>query len=125
MPDLYDRRKAGNIGNDIEMASQAKCCFERNFRRCRLNLRLQPPPFLVLCKALRTNRRKEQLPMLPAQLGTYYQAVVPDALDLAERARLSLNHLTSVIREELDYEMCWVGVFDRSAAPSTACRDRP
>src|SRR3990172_4218081 len=48
---------------------------------------------------------------LPAGLGTYYQATVPDTLDLAERARLSLNHLTSIIREEQDYEMCWLGIF--------------
>ncbi|MFH1008797.1 MAG: hypothetical protein V1800_15075 [Candidatus Latescibacterota bacterium] len=47
----------------------------------------------------------------PAHLGSYYDATVPETLDLAERARLGLNHLTSIIREEQDYEMCWIGSF--------------
>lgn len=49
---------------------------------------------------------------VPAASGQYCVVTVPDTLDLAERARLGLNHLTSVIREEQDYEMCWLGVFN-------------
>lgn len=49
---------------------------------------------------------------IPARLGNYYDVTVPDTVDLAERARLGLNHLTSVIREEQDYEMCWLGIFN-------------
>ncbi|MDD5707291.1 MAG: hypothetical protein PHR35_15315 [Kiritimatiellae bacterium] len=37
-------------------------------------------------------------------------AVVPDTLDLAERARLGINHFTSIICREEDYEMYWSGV---------------
>lgn len=43
--------------------------------------------------------------------GEYYQAMVPDTLDLAERAKLSLNHFTSIIDEEHDYEMYWMGIY--------------
>ena len=32
----------------------------------------------------------------PKELGTYYNAVVPGTLDLAERARLGLNYFTGV-----------------------------
>jgi hypothetical protein len=42
---------------------------------------------------------------LPARLGSYYEAEVPDTLDLAERARLGINHFTESIREDLNYEM--------------------
>jgi hypothetical protein len=50
-----------------------------------------------------------------ARLGNYYDVAVPDTLDLAERARFGLNRLTSVIREEQDYEMCWLGIFNGDA----------
>src|SRR5437879_3820473 len=42
---------------------------------------------------------------LPARLGSYYVSEVPDMLDLAEHARLGINHFTESIRENLDYEM--------------------
>src|SRR5262249_16791153 len=49
---------------------------------------------------------------LPARIGSYYDAEVPDTLDLAERARLGLNHFTSIIIEDLDYpEMYYQGDF--------------
>ena len=47
----------------------------------------------------------------PKEVGVYYKAVVPDTLDLAERARLGLNHFTSITRPERDYEMYWRGDF--------------
>ena len=43
----------------------------------------------------------------PAIQGETYQATVPDTLDLAERARLGINHFTRSISEEHDYEMYW------------------
>lgn len=39
--------------------------------------------------------------------GKYYQATVPDTLDLAERAHLGVKHLMSMTSEEDDYEMYW------------------
>ncbi len=43
----------------------------------------------------------------PKEVGTYYEATVPNTLDLAERARLGLNFATGAISEEYDYEMYW------------------
>lgn len=48
-----------------------------------------------------------QLGDLPARAGSYYEATVPDTLDLAERAKLGINHFTSIISEENGYEMYW------------------
>lgn len=45
----------------------------------------------------------------PGRVGTYYEAEVPDTLDLAERARLGVNHFTELIREDKDYEMLFGG----------------
>lgn len=47
--------------------------------------------------------------MLPMRLGEYYNAEVPDTLDLAERARYGLSHFTSIIDVENDHEMYWSG----------------
>ena len=47
----------------------------------------------------------------PKQIGTYYEAVVPDTLDLAQRARMGLNHFTSIICPQHNYEMYWGGAF--------------
>lgn len=41
--------------------------------------------------------------------GQYYETTVPDTLDMAERARLGINHFTSIISKERDYEMYWSG----------------
>lgn len=43
----------------------------------------------------------------PKTIGTYYESVVPDTLDLAERARLGLNHFVELTSEEHNYEMYW------------------
>ena len=43
----------------------------------------------------------------PAQLGTYYEAEVPDTLDLADHAAYGINHFTMSISEQHDYEMYW------------------
>ena len=40
----------------------------------------------------------------PEYPGVYYDAVVPATLDLAERARLALNGLTSMTNPNIDYE---------------------
>ena len=43
----------------------------------------------------------------PLLEGETYRATVPATLDLAERARLGLNHFTRSISEAHDYEMYW------------------
>ncbi len=48
----------------------------------------------------------------PKEVGTYYEATVPDTLDLAERARYGINHFTSIISEKDNYEMYWRADFD-------------
>ncbi|MBI2841974.1 MAG: hypothetical protein HYX78_01090 [Armatimonadetes bacterium] len=49
---------------------------------------------------------------LPGRLGSYYEATVPDTLDLAERAKLGINHFTSIISPKDDYEMYWTGGYE-------------
>ncbi len=49
---------------------------------------------------------------LPERLGKYYKVPAPDTLDLAERARLAVSHLTSIISEEHGYGMYVNGVFN-------------
>ena len=49
------------------------------------------------------------VPNLPARLGEYYDAVVPDTLDLAERAKLGVHHFVSIMDEDFDYQMRWTG----------------
>ena len=46
-------------------------------------------------------------------MGEYYDAVVPDTLDLAERAKLGVHHFVSIMDEDFDYQMRWTG--DRTA----------
>ena len=53
----------------------------------------------------------------PKISGTTYEAAVPDTLDLAERARLGINHFTSIISPENDYEMYWGGGFGDNDPP--------
>ena len=53
---------------------------------------------------------------LPPYEGIRYEALVPDTLDLQERARLALNALTEVTDPLADYEVYWV-VFFRSDPP--------
>src|SRR5437763_8959800 len=50
----------------------------------------------------------------PREKGVYYDVIIPDTLDLAERARLGINHFTSIISEQDDYEMYWRADFDKS-----------
>lgn len=50
--------------------------------------------------------QKEEKPInAPVVEGSYYEAEAPDTLDLAERARLGLNHFLEIMREEYNYEM--------------------
>ena len=44
----------------------------------------------------------------PAYPGSYYDAVVPATLDLAERANLSVNALTETVDPEYDDELYWI-----------------
>jgi hypothetical protein len=41
----------------------------------------------------------------PAVQGSYYEAEVPDTLDLAERGRLGLDHFLAIMRDEYNGEM--------------------
>ncbi|MBI2841970.1 MAG: glycoside hydrolase family 127 protein [Armatimonadetes bacterium] len=46
---------------------------------------------------------------VPQITGKYYNDLVPDTLDLAERARLAVNALTRLTAEKLDYEVAYPG----------------
>ncbi len=48
----------------------------------------------------------------PKEVGKYYEATVPDTLDLAERAWLGINFFTSITSEKDDFEMYWRADFD-------------
>lgn len=53
-------------------------------------------------------------PLGPGSTATTYDAVVPDTLDLAERAKLGLRHFLSIIDEAHGYEMPLTIDFDYS-----------
>jgi hypothetical protein len=75
-----------------------------------------PNAALVESKKAVTKSR-EPVSNLPREAGTYYEATVPQTLDLAERARLGINHFTSNISEKDDYEMHWRANFQESNPP--------
>jgi hypothetical protein len=52
---------------------------------------------------------EEPLPRInvPQAAGQYYTAIVPDTLDLAERAHLGVAHFLNLISESNGYEMFW------------------
>lgn len=54
---------------------------------------------------------------LPAYEGERYEAMVPDTLDIAERARLAVHGLTEPTNPLADYEVYWI-VFFRTNPPS-------
>jgi hypothetical protein len=63
----------------------------------------------------------------PAGLGLYYEATVPDTLDLAERAGLGVHHFVSTISAANDYEMYWVGYAGKMFpqwSPLMACQPK-
>ena len=51
---------------------------------------------------------------LPTYPGERYQAVVPDTLDLAERAKLAVRGLTGPLDPNADYELYWYAMFRRN-----------
>ena len=57
--------------------------------------------------------QNDQAINLPQEPGTYYEATVPDTLDLAECSKLGINHFTSIISEDYDHEMYWRADFDK------------
>ena len=67
--------------------------------------------------ARKPNNATGALANSPAVRGEYYQISVPDTLDLAERARLGVHHLTSIIRPEKDFEMWNSGWFHTNNQP--------
>jgi len=50
---------------------------------------------------------------VPANRGEYYDAMVPDTLDLAERAELGINGLTAPTDPAADHELFWYANFFR------------
>lgn len=48
------------------------------------------------------------VPAAPQYPGVAYEATVPATLDLAERARLSVNALTESLDPDFDYELYWI-----------------
>ena len=48
---------------------------------------------------------------LPPYRGQRYEALVPDTLDLAERARLAIHGLTEPTDPQADYEVFWHVLF--------------
>jgi hypothetical protein len=45
--------------------------------------------------------------------GGFHESLVPDTLDLSERARLALHGVINLLDPEYDYELYWVGEFNR------------
>jgi hypothetical protein len=45
--------------------------------------------------------------------GNTYQSMVPDTLDLSERARLALHGVMNILDPEYDYELYWLAEFNR------------
>ena len=71
----------------------------------------QLPPGKLRIEYIRTD-----IPSLeaPASRGARYQDTVPDTLDIAERAKLGINVLTSITDPNADYEVYWLANFFRN-----------
>jgi hypothetical protein len=59
---------------------------------------------------------REEIPSftIPPYKGKRYEDTVPDTLDLAERAELAINGMTSMTDPDLDYEIYFLGAFYRN-----------
>jgi hypothetical protein len=51
---------------------------------------------------------------VPTDRGAHYQDRIPDTLDIAERAKLGINCLTSITDPAADYEIFWFANFYRN-----------
>jgi hypothetical protein len=51
---------------------------------------------------------------IPSYRGMRYEDTVPDTLDIAERAKLGINVLTSITDPKADYEIYWLVDFSRN-----------
>jgi hypothetical protein len=51
---------------------------------------------------------------VPALEGQRYQDTVPDTLDIAERAKLCINALTSITDANADHEVYWLATFSQN-----------
>jgi hypothetical protein len=63
----------------------------------------------------------------PAVVGTWYEATVPDTLDLAERARMSLRFFDALTDREHGYEMYWEATIsgpEHQFSPLMACQPK-
>src|SRR5690348_751791 len=50
---------------------------------------------------------------IPPYLGSRYDDTIPDALDIAERAKLEVNGLTGITDSMADHEIFWFADFHR------------
>ena len=61
--------------------------------------------------------------VLPPLKGIHYEAVVPDTLDIAERARLAIHGLTSPLDPADGYNLYWL--VNYAGDPSCMKKGRP
>ena len=80
----------------------------------------ETPPVLSRAEAVEIFETQTGEINRPKEVGTYYEATVPDTLDLAERARLGMNHFLGILRDEppYNYEMpFFVGYHPKNDKP--------
>ncbi len=83
--------------------------------RYQIHLAIGTALALCLCFPARLSAMETDFVVQPTMLepaGKYYEATVPDTLDLAERARLSVHGLTSFLNEKKHYEPYGHGFFN-------------
>src|SRR5580704_4865756 len=74
------------------------------------------PPTTLPAGKLNVQYIREDIPAFqaPAVKGTRYFDTVPDTLDIAERAKLCINTMTSITDSNADEEVYWLATFYRN-----------
>ena len=72
-----------------------------------------PPPAILPTGKLKVQYVREDIPTfeVPVAHGSRYFDTVPDTLDIAERAKLCINTLTSITDGNADQEVYWLTTF--------------
>jgi hypothetical protein len=72
-----------------------------------------PPPEVMPTGKLKVEYIREDIPAfeIPTAKGTRYVDTVPDTLDIAERAKLCVNTITSITDGNADHEVYWLATF--------------
>jgi len=72
-----------------------------------------PPPENLPPGKLKVEYIREDIPAfeIPTTKGTRYMDTVPDTLDIAERANLCINTMTSIADGNADHEVYWLTTF--------------